>query len=129
MTLKSYLTLMIIATIICWGAWGYTLFTINPSITNWIGFTLFYISLFLALVGTATIMGFVIRFIAMKKELAFRLVKEAFRQSFLFAILITASLFLASQELFTWLNLFFLVIGLTVLEFFLLSYTKNQYER
>lgn len=126
MTLKSYLTIMIIATIICWGAWGYTLFSIDPGITNWIGFLLFYVSLFLALVGTSTIIGFIARFIAMKKELAFRLVKEAFRQSFLFAILITVSLVLSSQGLFTWLNLFFLVIGLTVLEFFLLSYTRHN---
>lgn len=130
MTLKSYLTLMIITTIICWGAWAYVLFTIDPSITNWIGFTLFYVSLFLALIGTTAIVGFLIRFVAMKKELAFRLVKEAFRQSFLFAILITVSLMLASQSLFTWLNLFLLVVGLTVLEFFLLSYTntKKPYE-
>jgi len=130
MTLKSYLTLMIITTIICWGAWTYVLFTIDPSITNWIGFTLFYVSLFLAMIGTSAIAGFIIRFIAMKKEIAFRLVKEAFRQSFLFAILITASLMLASENLFSWLNLFLLVVGLTVLEFFLLSYTstKKSYE-
>ncbi len=106
---------------ICWLAFISVIFAINPLITNWIGFMLFYTSLFLAIVGTAAILGFVVRFIALKQELAFRLVKEAFRQSFLFAILVIVSLLLLSQELFTWLNLFFLMIALSVLEFFMLS--------
>src|SRR3989339_136262 len=120
MSLKKYLIFMSIATVICWSAFAYVIFTVNPAITNWIGFGLFYTSLFLAIIGTSAILGFVVRFIALKQEIAFRLVNEAFRQSFLFAILIIVSLLLLSQELFTWLNLFFLIIGLSVLEFFML---------
>lgn len=125
MTLKSYLTIMTILTLICWVALVYVVFAINPETTNWIGFLLFYIALSLSLIGTATLVGFVIRFIALKQTLVFRSVKEAFRQSFLFATLIVISLLLLSQSLFTWLNLFFLVVGLSILEFFLLSY-KNS---
>ena len=125
MTLKTYLITMTIATLVCWAAWGYILWTVNPEVTNWLGFLLFYVSLFLAITGLTALLGFIIRFIALKKELAFRLVKEAFRQSFLFAALIVVSLMLLSKDLFSWLNLLFLVIGLSVLEFFLLSYEKN----
>jgi hypothetical protein len=107
---------------ICWTAWSYTLWTINPEMTNWVGFCLFYASLFLALVGTAALAGFIIRFIALRQALAFRSVKEAFRQSFLFAILIIVSLILLSLDLFTWLNIFLLVMGLSIMEYFLLSY-------
>ena len=124
MTLKSYLTIMTILTLICWSALVYVVFTINPEATNWIGFLLFYGSLFLSLIGTTTLVGFIVRFVALKQVLAFRSVKEAFRQSFLFAILIVLSLLLLSHSLFTWLNLFFLVVGLSILEFFLLSYEK-----
>ena len=124
MTLRSYLIIMIITTVLCWSGWIFVLFTINPGVTNWIGFCLFYASLFLTLVGTAALAGFLIRFIVLRQELAWRLVKEAFRQSFLFAILIIVSLLLLSQNIFTWLNLFFLVAGLSVLEFFWLSYEK-----
>jgi len=122
MTLRSYLVIMGVMTGICWAAWGYILWMINPEVTNWIGFGLFYASLFLALVGTAALVGFVVRFVGLKQDLAFRSVKEAFRQSFLFAILIVVSLVLLSQNLFTWMNVVFLVIGLSVLEYFLLSY-------
>lgn len=126
MTLRKYLLFMGVATIICWSACVYLLFTIDPFITNTIGFFLFYVSLFLSLTGTAALVGFIIRFIALKQELAFRLVKEAFRQSFLFAALIVVSLILQSHGLFSWLNLLLLVISLSVLEFFLISYDKNK---
>jgi hypothetical protein len=114
------------ATTICWGIFLFVLFTINPEITNWLGFLLFYLSLFLAITGTAAMIGFTIRFVALKHELAFRSVIIAFRQSFLFAFLIVAVLFLLSKDLFTWLNLFLLIIGMTILEYFLISYkTRN----
>ncbi len=125
MTLRAYLILMIITTLICWTAFCFVLLTVNPEITNWIGFLLFYLSLFLALVGSAAIIGFLIRFVGLKRELAFNSVKEAFRQSFLFALLIVVALFLLSKDLFTWINLGLLVIGLSVLEFFLISYSKS----
>lgn len=124
MTLKRYLTTMGIMTAVCWLLWIYVIFSIDPEITNMVGFILFYISLSLALIGSFAIMGFFVRFIALKQKLAFHSVKEAFRQSFLFSLLIVVSLYLLSRELFTWLNLFFLVTSLSVLEFFLLSYEK-----
>lgn len=113
-------------TVICWFAWFFVALTVNPNETNWIGFVLFYVSLFLAIIGATTIIGFVVRFVALKRNLAFRAVKEAFRQSFLFASLVIIGLLLQSHDLFTWLNLLFLVIGLSILEFFLLSYTSYK---
>jgi hypothetical protein len=115
---------MSIMTLTSWLAFIYVLLSINPEITNWLGLLLFYLSLFLSLIGTSALLGFLIRFIILKKKVAFRLVKEAFRQSFLFAFLIVISLILLSQDLFTWLNIFFLIISLSVLEFFMLSYEK-----
>jgi len=68
---------------------------------------------------------FIIRFIFLKRELVFNSVKEAFRQSFLFSFFIIIILLLLSRNLFSWMNLIFLVAGLSVLEFFLLSYAHN----
>lgn len=125
MTLHFYLATMILASSICWAVFFFVVWTINPDITNWLGFALFYVSLFLALVGTAAVIGFLIRFVGLKKELVFRSVAEAFRQSFLFAFLVITGLMLASKNLFSWLNLVLLIIGLSVLEFFLISYKKS----
>lgn len=124
MTLHTYLTFMFIATLTCWFSWGYSVLTINPEETNWVGFILFYVSLYLAVVGTMAIGGFLLRFVALKQKLAFRSVREAFRQSFLFSLLIIISLLLLSRNLFTWLNLCFLIVGISILELFLLNYKK-----
>lgn len=113
---------MLTTTLICWLAFAFVIWTVDPGMTDWLGFTLFYMSLFLSLVGTTAIIGFIVRFIGLKHELAFRSVRDAFRQSFLFALLIVVALLLLSKNLFSWLNLFFLVAGLSVLEYFLISY-------
>jgi len=126
MSLRWYLIVMILATLLCWLAFVFIIRTINPEITNWLGFTLFYISLFLALVGSSSMLGFIIRFVALKHELVSQSVTTSFRQSFLFAIFIIIVLFLLSHNLLTWFNLIFLIIGLSVLEFFLLSYKRTN---
>jgi len=125
MTLRAYLILMIISTLLCWSSFIFIIWTVNPEATNWIGFLLLYFSLGLSLVGATAIIGFIIRFIFLKRELVFNSVKEAFRQSFLFSFFIIIILLLLSRNLFSWMNLIFLVAGLSVLEFFLLSYAHN----
>jgi hypothetical protein len=125
MTLKAYLIIMSSATSICLVALAFVLWSVDPTGTNWIGFCLFYSSLFLSLAGIFSLVGFLIRFIALKQELAFRLVRDAFRQSFLFSFLIVAILYLLSKNLFSWMNVIFLVIGITVFEFFLLGYNRS----
>jgi len=115
---------MILATIISWGLWAMIVALVDPEVTSWIGFSLFYFSLFLSLLGTSALLGFFVR-ILIKQELVFRLLKDAFRQSFLFSFLILASLLLLSRNLFSWLNVSFLIISLSILEFFLLSYEQK----
>ena len=124
MTLKFYLIVMSIVSAICWGSFLFIAAIVDPQSTNYLGFFLFYFSLFLSLVGAASIIGFLIRFIVLKHELIFRSVQTAFRQSFLFAFLVIAVLFLLAHHLFTWLNLFLLILALSILEFFLISYKK-----
>ncbi|MCD4693909.1 hypothetical protein K8R62_00965 [bacterium] len=126
MTLKNYLILMSFSALLCWGAFFYVLLSIDPYLTNWIGLLLFYITLFFALSGSFAVLGFLTRFVVLKKDLVFHSVKIAFRQSFLFAFLVIAIFWLQSQNLLTWLNLFFLAGGLILLEFFWLNYNRSK---
>jgi len=121
MTLKSYLAVMSVLTILGWGIFVFVARLVDPTATNLIGFFLFYLSLFVALTGTIALIGFVVRSLAKKDDLAFNLVKMAFRQSFLFALFIVTLLILKSQDLFNWLNLILLVIIFSVLELFIIS--------
>jgi len=111
-------------TAFCALVFGYIMWTVNPETTNSVGFFLFYLSLFLLIIGATAIIGFVVRFIIFRHELIINTVKVAFRQSFFFAAFSVAVLFLLSRNLLSWLNLSILIIGLSALEFFLLSYGK-----
>ncbi|MEI6596592.1 MAG: hypothetical protein WCL13_00045 [bacterium] len=126
MSLRLYLLIMSVMTIFCSLSFGYIVFTVDPETTNNIGLILFYLSLLLSIVGITAIIGFIIRFIIFRHELVINTVKTAFRQSFFFAGFIVAVLFLLSRNLLSWLNLSILIIGLSVLEFFLLSYGKTN---
>ncbi len=126
MTLKNYLIVMSVLTIMCWAIFALMLNVINPATTNYLGFGLFYFSLFLSLSGTAALAGFVFRFVALRKSLVFQSVRNAFRQSFLFALFIVISLFLLASDLFTWLNVILLLIIFIVLELFISSYKKGK---
>jgi hypothetical protein len=126
MGIKTYLLTMLGATLLCWASWIFTILTVNPLETNQVGFYLFYGSLALALIGTGAIVGFVVRFIFLRHQLQLRLALDAFRQSFLFSLLLIVSLILLSKDLFSWFNLFFLMAGLTILEIFLVSYRRSR---
>ncbi len=121
MTLRSYLLLMTIATIIFWLALGLIVVSTDPAMTEQSGIILFYAILTCAVTGTGAILGFIIRFFALKQDLVGHLVLIAFRQALLGAILVIGVLFLFSQHLFSWLNLSLLLLTLSALEFFLLS--------
>ncbi len=119
MTLKKYLLIMGILTLIAWGIFARIIVVINPWESNWLGWLLFYLALFLALSGTAAILGFILRFKMLGKDLVFRTVITAFRQSFLFSLFIIAILIMLNQHLFSWLNLILLIIILAITEYLL----------
>jgi hypothetical protein len=131
MILKNYLILMSLATVLCWAIFIFIVNLINPESTNYIGFSLFYLSLFLSLIGTSAIIGFLIRFVILRKELVFYAVKIAFRQSFLFSLFLVSLLFLFSQALVSWFNLILLIIIFTILEIVLSTFSKEnkKYEK
>ena len=93
MTLKKYLNLMGILTLICWLAWVVVLFFINPEKTGLIGFVLFYFSLFLAVLGTASVLGFVVR-ARLNKSPVFKQVELAFRQGIWLGLLVVGTMVL-----------------------------------
>ncbi|MFA6194936.1 MAG: hypothetical protein WC719_04380 [Patescibacteria group bacterium] len=126
MTLKKYLWVMSALTAVCWGLFLFVAGLVDPTATNWLGFLLFYLAFFASLSGTIALIGFLFRFVIIKKELAFNSVKVAFRQSFLFSFFIILLLILKAADLFNWLNLLLLVVVFSILELFLVSYKKSR---
>lgn len=126
MNLKSFLLFMMIGTGIAWFGWFMILFFINPSEAGVLAFLLFYVTLGISVLGTATVIGFFARRATLKKELAFEHVILSFRQGLWLAIVITVSLYLQSKELLTWWNAILLIIVLGLIEFFCLNYQIQQ---
>ena len=109
---------MLLATVFCWGAWALVLFFVNPQEAGILGFLMFYISLFLGLLGIFSIFGFIIRYLTKKEKFIYKQVQIAFRQGFMFALLLTGALFLQGERLLVWWNLLLFIAVLSVVEYF-----------
>ncbi|MBI2038253.1 MAG: hypothetical protein HYT15_05035 [Candidatus Magasanikbacteria bacterium] len=117
MTLRYYLILMSIGAFICWLAWFFVLNSTDPTQAGFFGFLFFYCSLFLALAGTFSVIGFLIKKIILKDDqVVFHHVKSTFRQGLLVAGIIVAGLFLLQIDLFAWWSAILLILIFIAIE-------------
>ena len=125
MSLYKYLIILSICTGLCWLAWFFVLFFVNPFQAGFLALIFFYVSLTFALIGTFSILGFLFRWRILKTdELAYKGVNIASRQSVLFTLLIIAALILQSQRYLTWWILLILIVFAGLIELFFISYKK-----
>lgn len=125
MTLKQYLTFMGITTIICWAVWILTIFYFDPTVADSASFLLFYTSLFAAVVGTISVVGFLFQWRIMKiEDVAFKHVRRTFRRGIIYATFIVLTLILSSLSLLTWWNVTMLVLILAFIEGVIFSKRK-----
>lgn len=127
MNAKNYSLIMGVATIIAWVGFFTIIFNFDPQEANWIIFVLFYLSLFLAVSGTLSIIGFFARILLLRKRSILRyLVAESFRQATIVAAALVVTLILQSVRILTWWNMALLILATAALEFLILLFKKNQ---
>jgi len=124
MTLRKYLIFLLVCTGFCWLTWFFVIRYTNPESTGWMGFAFFYLSLFVSLVGTFSIVGFLIRSMFKREEVIYKKIDISSRQSIILSLLIIISLILQSQRLMTWWNFIILVVAISLVEIFFISYRK-----
>ena len=131
MNFKAFVILIIFGTIVSWISWGMSLLYFDPTQIGGFGFTMFYLSLFLALSGTIFLVLDWLKARVMSRQLIFFRLRTSVRHATFFTILIVGWLFLRSQDLLQWWNLLIFLFVLTALEFFFISIQKqnNFYER
>jgi len=89
---------MIISTLLCWLALVFVIINIDPFQANTLGFVFFYISLFLALIGTISLVIFLFYHLFGLRELPlFRYVQISFKQSLFAAVFTTVLLYLRGK--------------------------------
>ena len=117
MSLRQYLFLMSLGAVICWGAWLSVLNNLDPAQAGITGFIFFYSTLFLALTGTFSVLGFIVRKISVRKDLiVFQYVRDTFRQGLTTAAIIIIFIVLQQFRLLTWWNLLILLIIIIAVE-------------
>ncbi len=117
MNLRHYLLVMSLGTALCWLAWFFVIYSFDPGLAAWWVFIFFYASLFLALVGTISVIGFLIKQRLIKQDdVVFRHVRRTFRQSLILAGLIIIVLLLRQAAVLRWWNAPFLLGLWLVLE-------------
>lgn len=121
MSLTRYIAIMGIGTVISAASWVIVLMFIDPETIGFVGVSLFFISFFLMIFGIASIVGFVVRRIFQRSEVAFKLVAISFRQAILIALLLSGTLFLQSKRLFTWWTSIPLLVFLSLIEAFFVA--------
>jgi len=127
MTLKQYLLIMSLATLICWLVWVMIIFAYDPNTAGVVGFIFFYVSLYLSILGTFSIIVFLIRSKIIKNdEIIFRHIKRTFRQGIFFACLVIAILLLAQFKLLNWWTFALLFTCYVFLES--LIFTNRKYQ-
>ena len=129
MSLRSYLTLMLIATVACYLALFAVLNFFDPFAGGFLAMLFFYASLFLALTGTLSISGLLFRIFFTKQVLLFKKVVDSFRQAIWFSLLIIITLYLKSANLLVWRNIILLILALVLLEIFFMSYKAKPSAR
>jgi hypothetical protein len=122
MTLRIYLVSMLAGTLGAWAAVGMILTLTDPADARAVVLAILYAALFLALTGTFSLIGFVLRLWLFKQQyFVSRQVLVAFRQALLLALLLVIALALQSKSLLTWWNALLVLGAVTFLEFFFVS--------
>ena len=116
--------LMFIATTAAWLAWGLVLTKYNPQTGGPTAFVYFFSSLFLALLGTIYLVGFVLQARLVGRLTVVQSVRAGTRQALLFATLLVVSLALQGWRLLTLYNAVLLIALLTFIE--LLFITRER---
>ncbi|WKZ29291.1 MAG: hypothetical protein QY323_01015 [Patescibacteria group bacterium] len=126
MTFRQYLFWMGLSTALCWLGVFSIISIVDPLEGGILGVLLLYAALSLALIGTFSVLGMVVRAGLRRQEAVSRHVAVSFRQSLLLTLLVVGALILQSRTLLTWWNLLLFAATLTVLEFFLISFRSGR---
>ena len=113
MSFKKYISLLIFSTLFSLFSFLLVVTKINPENTNFIGFLIFYLTLFFTLSGTFSLFMIAMRWIFIKNLAFFTNIKISLRQSLLFSSTIVSFLILKSINVLRWWNII-LIIGIVV---------------
>ncbi len=129
MNVRTYTITMVLATAIAWLGWSLVLLNFDPSEGGTAVFLLFYSFLFLAFLGTLSVLGLWWRQGGSKdRGLARTRVMESFRQAVVWSGVFILALWLQSMRVLTWWNMLLLIILAAVIELVTLIFRRDSHK-
>jgi hypothetical protein len=127
MSLMRFMILATVGAVMSWIAWIAVVVRLNPLSGGMVAHGLFYASLFLALVGTFTIIGFFARRWFEKEDVPFRQVTVAARQSLLVSLAAIVGLALQAQRWMNlWIALLIIILAIGIESIFLTGQSRHR---
>ena len=117
---------MTLATLVAYLVLAAVIFSFDPTKAPFLVIFFFYASLFLSIVGTFSVLGFLLRHFLDDDVAIFRQVIISFRQALWLGIVALTSFILQRYGLFNLLSLFALCLALATLEFFFMIRSVRQ---
>lgn len=121
MSFRSFLFVLLLGTLLSWATLLSVLFFVDPNQSGIFGLLAFYLSVFIAALGTLSFIGTIWRVkIRRREDASFREVKVAFRHALLLSAFSVILLVLSAQNWLSWSIFLFLLAAIGVIEYLLL---------
>lgn len=125
MTVRTFAIGAFAASLASWFIWTLIVMWLDPTQAGWIGFALFFLSLFLAVAGTTALGGYIMRRLLMPGQLPAYSVRSALRQGVLLGLFLDVLLALQLFRLVRWWVTVIAIILFLSIELLFLSYERS----
>lgn len=121
MTHKNYLLVVAGAGLLAWVAFITVIFKFNPYESTSLALAFFYLSLFIALSCTFTLIGYYFRLWLYKNEIFYLHINISLRQGVLLSLIAICCLVLLMLDVLTWWSGMLLIFAAVLFEFYFAS--------
>lgn len=126
MSIKTELWGLVVSGVLCWIGFILTVVGSNPS-TGQAALISFYISLFIGVLTTLTLVGYAARRYLTRGEAKYVAMRTSFRQGALASLLLIVLLLMQSARLLSWWDILLFVIVISLFELYIRSYGRSQH--
>lgn len=116
MTHHRYISIIAMAGLFAWIAWFIVVNSLSPFYSLGLGLSFFFITFFIALTCTFTVIGFYFRLWLFKNEIFYKHINIAFRQGLFLSLLAVMTLILQMLKVLSWWSGILLVAFTVLLE-------------
>lgn len=118
---KNYLIIILVAALLAWTAFVTVIFKFNPYESTSVALAFFYLSLFIALSCSFTLIGYFFRMWLYKNEVFYLHINVSLRQGVLLSLIAISCLVLLMLDVLTWWSGGLLITAAVLLEFYFAS--------